>query len=320
MNPKTLTQHAFFASCLALLSTTACAERECTDEEREEAGADENDDCTRYVPLVTFDADESETVREGWEPGDGVILTGDIRAVRVVEGNSDDEVVIVWRGQVALAEGREKDVVEATLDNLTTELRRSGSNIRFSASRNDSSADLGAAVTVQLPSGFDGVFEIDKRKARGGNVRIDYLGDAAELRVDMNDLGGDLDLGGVSGVRRAIINTRGDISMRGAFSSALEAAVIHSHFGDVEARFSGVPESHVRIVTEFGDIDVNVPGSEDFTLSGVSDGRSVTFSNPPSGCLTRTNSPTSKDLLCNAGDPGGLTFDLEADGDITVSF
>lgn len=319
MNAKTSLHLACFATCFAFLSTTACAERECTQAEREEAGADENDDCTRYVGLVTFDAEDSESEREAWAPGDGVLLTGDIRAVRVVEGTLDDQVVIQWRGQVSLADGRERDVVDATLDNLTTQLSRSGSTIRFRASRNDSSADLGAAVTLQLPPGFDGVLEIDKRKARGGNVRTDYVGNASELRIDMNDFGADLDLGGVAGVRRAIINTRGDISMRGAFTSELEAAVIHSHFGDVEARFDGAPQSHVRIVTGFGDIDVNLPGRDDFTLSAVSDGGTVNFSSLPNGCLTRTNAPTNKDLLCNDGDPDGLTFELEADGDITVA-
>jgi hypothetical protein len=297
-----------------------CAERECTEAEAEAAGADGNDDCTRFVPFVSFNEKEKHSSRRDWEMGDDVLITGDIRSVHVIEGESEDEVRVVWNGQVDLAQGRERSVVDATLEHLTTSMTKSSAGkITFTADRKDSDADLGAAIVLELPAGFDGDLVIDKRNRRSGDVEIDFLGRAVSLEVDMNALGDDLELGGVSRLRTAIVNVDGDITMTGAFGSSLRAAVLHSSFGDIQARFDAPPESHARLVTDFGDVAVRVPADGDFTLAAVAE-RAVTFDGVPSACRTRDDSAASKAMICGEGDPAGLTFDLESDGEIDVTF
>ncbi len=300
---------------LAPTLLTNCVKRDCTEQERDEAGADDNDDCTRFVPLVVFDDDDEQTDVEPWESGQEIVLTGDIREVRVVRGSAD-EVAFDWHAQAALAQGREKSVVDSTMDHLTVALRSSSSKITFEADRGTSEADLGAAVVVKLPDGFDGRLFIDKRNERGGDVDIDYLGDAYELEVDMNDLGEDLTIGDASSLQRAIINTSGDIEMTSAFSDALEAAAIHTEFGDIVARFESEPMSHAKIISDFGDVAIDIGSGANFTLTAEAD--TVTFSGLPSTCSQRTDSETSKSLMCNDGDPDGLTFEVEASSEVTV--
>jgi hypothetical protein len=290
-------------------------ERDCTDQEREEAGADDNDDCTRFVPLVVFDDDEKRRNTETWESGQDILVTGDLREVTVVQG-SEGEVEFEWHAQAALAQGREQDVVDATMKHLSASSNSSASTVTFEADRGSSDADLGAALVIKLPPEFDARLHIDKRKERGGDVAIKYLGDAIELEVDMNDLGEDLTIGDAASLRRAVVNTTGDIEMTSAFGEVLQAAVLHSEFGDIVARFAAEPTSHARVISDFGDVSVEVGASANFTLTAEAD--TVTFNGLPSTCSTRTDSETSKSLLCNDGDPDGLTFEVVASGEVTV--
>ncbi len=306
------------ALCLLPVVSTGCVTRECTEEEREAAGADSNDDCTKFVALKEYTSDETETSRRDWSDGDDVRITGRIRHVRVVEGDSSDEVVVEHTAQVDLASGREDDVVERTLGHLETSMSRSGDTVVFSADRGSSEARLGATITVELPQGFNGRLTIDKTNTLRGDVDIRYLGDAPELVIDMNATGADLNLRDVSSLRHVEINTHGDILGESPFSDELRTALLHNTIGEIDVSFSGVPQSHALIVAEFGDVAVKVPRDAAFNLSASGD--DVSMSSTPSGCVTGTGSDEARLLQCGGGDSGGITFDIVADGDVSVGF
>lgn len=305
---------------LSQLALTGCVERECTQEERESAGADENDDCTRYVPLKVYPSEESETERADWSPGDDVVIAGDVRGIVIVRGDSSDEVAVEWTAEVELADGREQDVIDATLDKLEISMTSSDGQVTFRGDRQDSKADLGAKIRVELPTDFDGRLRIDKTNMRGGDVRINYLGDATELVVDMNEPLADLTIADVDSLETVLVNAGDDITIDSPFGSNLVGAVLHTASGDVSAAFSAAPRGYARIVSDFaGDVTVDVPADADFTLSAIADGfGEVSFSGTPSSCDTRVRSEQDKAMVCNDGDPDGLTFEIVADGDIAV--
>lgn len=306
------------ALCLLPVMSTGCVSRECTDEEREAAGADSNDDCTKFVGLKEYTSDETKTSRRDWSDGDHVRITGRIRHVRVVEGDSSDEVVVEYTAQVDLASGREDDVVERTLGHLETSMSRSGDTVVFSADRGSSDARLGAKITVELPQGFNGRLTIDKTNTLRGDVDIRYLGDAPELVVDMNATGADLNYRDVGSLRHVEINTHGDIIGEAPFSDELQTALLHNTIGEIDVSFAEAPRSHALIVAEFGDIAVKVPRDGAFNLSASGD--DVSIASLPSGCVTGTAGDESRLLQCDDGDPDGVTFDIVADGDVSVGF
>ncbi len=307
---------------LCQLSLVACVERECTQEEREAAGADDNDDCVRFVQLETFTSSDTQTESVGWSSGDDVLLIGDIRGVRVSRGDADDEVVVRWKPEAELAQGREQDVIEATWAKVAVELVSSGDQVTFSADRQGSAADVGAKIEVLLPSGFDGDLKIDKTNHRGGDVVIRYLGESKHLEVDMNEMLANLDLADVSSLETAIINTRNDITMGKAFGPNLDAVVLHTDSGDIEAKFSAAPKSHATIVSDFaGDISVDLPGDADFTLTAeAGTSGEIEFSGTPSGCRTARDGEQFAAMVCNEGDPDGLTFDIISDDSVSITF
>lgn len=293
-----------------------CAKRECTDEERERAGADENDDCEVIEPLKEFEAEDSETRSIEWSSGLDLRIRGQIRDVDMVRGSAD-EIRVVYTAEVDLAQGRERDVVERTLAHLTTSLEQDGSAIVISADRGESDAALGARIRVELPSNFDADISIAKPSGMPGDVELEYLGDTRALDIDMNSTGADLEISDAGNLELVEINTHGDITVADPFSN-LQQGVLHSTIGDIEALFDAVPESHVRIVADFGDVVVEVPADGDFNLSGVAE-RGVALGSLPADCVASAK-PSPKKMRCNAGDPDGLTFDLEAWAEITVGY
>ncbi len=315
-----LTSISLIACCQ--LSLVACVERECTEEERAAAGADDNDDCSRFVPLKTYTSSDTETERVAWSSGDDVLITGDVRGVDIIEGSSSDEVVVRWQAETELADGREQDVVQATWDKLAVELRAVDGGVIFEGDRQGSAADVGAKIEVRLPTGFDGDLTIDKTNRRGGDVQINYLGDCRNLEIDMNEPLAELDLADVSSLRTALINTADDIRMRGAFGDNLEIAVLHTESGSIEAAFNAVPASHATIVSDFaGDVAVALPGDGDFTLTAEAGTfGEVRFSGTPSSCRTAKDGEQSAAMVCNGGDDDGLTFEVISSDDAVISF
>jgi hypothetical protein len=185
-----------------------------------------------------------------------------------------------------------------------------------SADRGSSKSNLGAAIVVELPPSFDSDLTIDKGE-QPGDVALEFLGNTRNLNVDMNALGADLHVADATNLLRATINTDGEIQITDGFAS-LEAAAVHSAFGDIGVRFKAVPVSHARVLADFGDLTVILPGDGDFTLTGTAE-RGVSTGNAPAGCSS-SSSPSPKSMECNAGDPDGLTFELRASGEIQLGY
>jgi Putative adhesin len=311
---------AMLALCAVTVSaalSTGCVKRDCTDDERNAAGADSNDDCTKFVPLHTFTASKAEEKSAEWSSGTDLKVRGDVRSVQIVKGDVDDAVVVSYKAQVDLAEDRTKDVVEQTMEHLKPSLTRNGDTIEVSANRGDIHANLGAAVVISLPPGFDSDIVINKATALPGDVLLKYLGNTRQLNVDMDALGADLSIADVDAVRLATINTRGDIDINGVFTQ-LDKAVLHTSHGDIEARFGSAPQGHVKIVADFGEIVIRLPADGAFSLRGDAE-QGVSLGKTPKACQTDSDSSGSL-LQCNGGDPDGLTFDLKASQEIALGY
>ncbi len=301
-------------ACLA----SACVERECTQEERLEAGAQDDDECRRIVPLRTFTADRSDAVQRerSLQAGQDLRIEGDVRGIEIVEGESEDRLVVTFLPQVELADGRSQEVAEATMQELETSVSRSGNTVVLRADRGESRARLGAKLTVELPSEFNGKLSIEKFAGRTGDVEIDYLASARELDIDIESLG-DLELSHTGDLRRVLINTEGDVETAPFASPNLEIVYIYSEFGDISTGFARSPSDHVWLQADFGDIRVDVPGDDDFILLAEGDS-GVQLVDVVDDCEADNSKPNRKSLICNDGDPEGITFNVRADGSVRV--
>jgi ribosomal protein S17 len=302
---------------VSVVSFSGCVKRECTDEEREAAGADSNDDCTKFVPLRTFTADDAEERSIAWSSGTDLKIHGRVRTVSVVRGKADDTVTVAYKAQVELAQDREASVVEKTMSHLETSLIRKGDTIEVSADRGDSEAKLGAAIVVHLPPSFDANLVLDKTSSLPGDVTLSYLGNTSQLVVDMNATGADLTVADVDALRRVTINTHGDIALDGAFA-VLDAAAVHTTIGDISARFAAVPDSHARLVADFGELVVTLPADGVFNLRAVGE-QGVSTGNAPESCQS-SQVPSPKLMKCNGGAGDLTTFDFEASQEIQLNF
>lgn len=297
---------------------SACAERECTQEERLEAGAEDDDQCRRIVPLRTFTADRGEAVRRErrMEAGQNLRIEGDVRTIQIVAGDSEDELVVTFLAQVELADGRSDEVARATMQDLETSLSRSGSTVVVRADRGESRARLGAQVTVELPTEFDGKLWIEKFAGRTGDVEIDYLARARELDIDIESIG-DVKLSHTGDLRRVLINTEGDIDTTAFRSPELDIVYLYSEFGNIATSFGRTPSDHVWLQTDFGDIRVDVPADDDFIL--LAEGSSgVQLADVHEDCTADDSDVNRKSLICNAGDAEGITYNVRADGSVRV--
>jgi hypothetical protein len=315
----TLMLNAQWCALLALGActlSTACVQRECTDEEREAAGADANDDCVRLVALHTFTSDDPEERTTEWSSGTDIKIGGLVRSVSIVKGD-EASLSVTYSAQVDLAEDREASVVKKTMSHLKTSLTQKDGFIEVSASREDTDSNLGAAIVVHLPAEFDSNLIIDKTTSMPGDVALKFLGDTNQLVVDMNALGADLSITDAGALRRATLNTRGDIEISSSFAS-LDSAAIHTSHGDITARFSVVPEGHVKVFADFGELGVALPALGKFNLRAEAE-QGVSTGNPPEHC--KSNSvPSPKLVQCDGGDPDGLTFELRASQEIQLSY
>ncbi len=297
---------------------SACAERECTQEERLEAGAEDDDQCRRIVPLRTFKADPSDAVRRErrMDPGQDLRIEGDVRSIEIIAGDSEDELVVTFLAEVELADGRSQEVARATMEDLETSLSRSGNTVMVRADRGESRARLGAQVTLELPTEFSGKLWIEKFSGRTGDVEIDYLARARELDIDIESIG-DVKLSHTGDLRRVLVNTEGDIDTTAFRSPELDIVYLYSEFGDISTGFDRSPSDHVWLQTDFGDIRVDVPADDDFIL--LAEGSSgVQLVDVHDDCTADNSDADRKSLICNAGDDEGITFNVRADGAVRV--
>lgn len=296
----------------------------CTDEQAETRDTAE---CTNEVELVTYTAkaDDAVTLTEAWESGDDVRLEGAVREITVVEGESA-EVVITYRAQADLADGRSESFVRDRFDELEVEFERRGETLRLDVTHPRTSVELGAVVTLALPPDFDGDLSIQKYGAPG-NVTIEHLGRARVLDVDMEQPDSDLLVEDNGSLRRVRLNAAGSVETVAFDDANLEQVVINSEEGDIVTAFDVVPESHATLLTgkiqgdsvkdTGGNIRVGLPVSGDFTAATFT--KDQARFEDLSSCDRFEIADDIQKLVCGSGDRDEmLTFEITSSSNITV--
>ena len=298
-------------------SLSGCVVRECTEEERDDVGADGDDTCHKVVPLKTFtdEAEHDESV--DWEAGDNLRIEGDVREIEVMEG-SGDEVTVTYQAQVDLASDRSDEVVIRTMRHLTHSLEKDVDTIVVSSDRGESDSNLGSIVEVRLPPEFDGDITIDIKQGRPGPIDLDFIGAAQHLEIDKDSLGA-LRIASVRNLRSALINTNGEI-LTGTFGSEeLDQVVIHTELGNIETSFSNPPGHSATVVADLGDVTIALPDDGDYEMQVAADD-GVSLSGVPGACTVDDDEPDAQSMTCNAGDPDRVTFKITASGEASIDF
>lgn len=322
---KTLMDRWNSVAWVGLVTALGCGESPpCTDEQAETRDTAE---CSNDVELVTYTADEEEeaALTEPWRSGDDVRLEGAVRELTVVEGEAD-EVVITYRAQADLADGRSESFVRDQFDELEVEFERRGETLRVNVAHPGTSVELGAVVTLALPPDFDGALEIQKYGAPG-NVTIEHLGRARVLDVDMEQPDSDLRVEHTGALRRVRLNAAGSVDTVPFEDVNLEQVVINSEEGDIVTAFDVVPESHATLLTgkikgesikdTGGNIRVGLPADGDFTAATYTKDQ-ARFEGLAS-CDRFEIADDIQKLVCGSGDRDAmLTFKITSSGNITV--
>ncbi len=308
-----------------LAAASACGEsRPCTEEEVENR---DTLDCSSDVELVTYTAssEDTVTVSQAWASGQALRLDGAIREVNVVEADGDD-VEITYRAQVELADGRPESFVRETMGHLDVSFETRGETLVFEATHPGTKAELGAIVTVAIPSDFDAELTIQKYLAPG-DVVIDFLGRARELDVDMEAIGAELLVQDAGALRRVRLNASGNVETVAFDDSRLEQVVINSEEGNIVTGFEVVPRDHARIITgkiddgqlkdTGGNVRVSVPADGDFTLATYTK-KQARFTGA-SRCTRTVIADDIQRLDCGDGDVDDmLTFSIKSGRNIDV--
>lgn len=299
-------------------SANGCALRECTEEERVAAAASDDATCGRIEPFERFVGSDEEELSVDWESGDHLLVEGAIRELEIIEGSSSDTVEVTYQPLVDLATGRTQEVVEATMDNLTNSLESVDGTIVVSSSRGDSGSNLGSIVLISLPSDWDGDVNIDIMGNLPGDMDLDFLGEAKALTIDKDSLG-DLEVDNPNLLEEATINVRGDI-LTGSFSADnLFGAVVHTTIGDINTAFSDVPSVVAKIVADFGDIEILLPDTGDYTMQVVAED-GVMIDDEPNACVIDDDEENAQSMTCGDGDDDRTTFEIDADGEVEIGF
>jgi len=314
--------------CLMLgLVLVGCVEsRACTEEEVE---AGDTDDCSVQVELVHYSASRADavTLSEEWQEGMDLRLEGAVREVVIDRGARDDEVVITYRAEVELLEGRPTAFVEEVMGELVVRMQQRGESLVVDASHPGTTAALGALLEVSLPEAFDGDLVVQKG-GMPGDVVVEFIGEANLLDIDMELPSANLLINDTGRLRRARLNVAGDIETAAFSGSRLEHVVINSEEGNIDTAFDVVPLSHARLVTgkldgrrlkeTGGGIELALPRSGNFTLATTAD-RGVRFSGTTNACTVDEVSRDVRLLTCGRGDVDDLlTFDVVSSDDVDV--
>lgn len=321
MNTSTVLKTGF-AIAVAYFGSTACVARECTSEEQQEVGATGAEECKTYTPPEQHIGDKTVETLD-YTAGTGLSINGDFRNLEIeaFDGGGTGEVEVSWTPVVDLAQGRSKDEVENTLEQLDVSIGESGGNITVNAKRLGSS-NVAAILNVRIPNDFSGDIKIEQGGDANdaGDVDLLFLANAKHLNMDLNSSankttvkGGDLETAEIH------VNGFCDIETDTFASPSFGGASITAENGDIRTSFSSVPAgAAVKVISEDGDVSVALPGEGDYTMQATSSdfefGAAI-----PSSCSEATNAGGGS-LTCGAGsEDKRLDFDLEAtDGALEI--
>jgi hypothetical protein len=170
-----MTKFHFSALTFALLfSLGGCEVQEC---DNEETGADGL--CLKSLKRWTA---PDETVQVSYRAGANMGIDSPNGDVRVVRGTSTDTVSVTFEPFVLRAYDTPDEEAEADLDSLERSIEDDGiGNLTVDVTRpSGSPSSLGADITVELPTSFDGVLEVNQDN---GSTEVDFVGDATAVQV-----------------------------------------------------------------------------------------------------------------------------------------
>lgn len=285
--------HFSALSFALLLPLGGCEVQEC---DNEETGADGI--CLKS--LKRWDAPD-ETMEASYTAGASVTIDSPNGDVHVVQGESADTVSATFERFVLRAHDTPDEEAEADLDSLERSIEADGNgNVVVDVSRpSGSPSSLGADITVELPTSFDGVLEVDQTN---GSTEIDFVGAAVGVVVTSNNGGCDIATGAAS-----------DVS-------------VHCDNGDLSASVAAASsQTGSGFSTGNGSITLSLPSDGIFSVQAQAlAGGSVIIEGLPDACSVAEASNAAKTVSCNGATTQDPIYVAEADGtglaDVILSF
>ncbi len=240
--------------------------------------------CTEFEFATRYElAPETQSV--AWVAGTPIQIISPNGTVTVTQG-SGASVEATFTPFTLHEDNKEDAARKEMTENLTVSVAESGGKIVVRADKSgDANGGTGADITVRLPAGFDGAFEISQNN---GSVDADLRGSTPASTKVVNDGAGDLAVHGAQGPLEVTAST-----------------------GDVELSIAAWPTSNGSVFSDNGDITITVPAAADGTIELVTD-YELTESGVPETWVATSNGYTM-----NTG--AGATVNVTADfGDIAL--
>ncbi len=239
------------------------------------------DNCVEFQTPTRYEL-EDETLSAAWTTGKAVRVVSANGQVNVVQGSSA-EVSATFGAFTLHEEDKEDEARREMTENLKVEVTDSASEILVRVTTTeDASGGTGADITVRLPSGFDGAFEVAQDN---GSVEVDLTGSTPASTKVVNDGAGSL----------TVYGARGELD-------------VTASTGDVTLSIASWPAGNGTVFTDNGDIDVSIPSSAEGTLilsaegELTEDGIPATWTETADGYTMGTGVGGTVDITTDFGD------------------
>ncbi len=247
--------------------------------------------CLQIGPATRFEGN-AKTASSAYVAGQGVRVASVNGNVKVSVGSTDH--VEVSYVPFVLDKKTNEAAAKSQIDsNLVVDVSLVGNDVVVkSSTKSGSSSSLGADLTIKLPQGFSGAFEIAQQN---GEVTAD-LGSSAVVSTRVVNSGA----GGVS-----VVGARGTLTVSADVGDVTVGVSQWGHAGENGTIHSGN-----------GAVTLSVPAAADGQLVLTADGM-ITLSSVPSS-WTKTETSSSKTFTMGAGN--GAHLDVKNDfGDIALT-
>jgi hypothetical protein len=185
--------------------------------------------CIQLEPATRFEG-TPKTQSAAYASGQGVRIQSTNGVVKVTQGTSS-QVEVTFQPFALDKKTNEAGASSAMQNNLILSASTVGNDVVVSASRKSgSSSGLGADITVKLPAGFNGAFEVDQDN---GEVDVDF-GTLTPAGTAVKDTGaGSLNVKGAAGPLD-ITTDVGDVIVTVAkWGAAGEDGTVHTGNGNI---------------------------------------------------------------------------------------
>jgi hypothetical protein len=187
-------------------------------------------------------------------------------------------------------------------------------------------SSLGAQVTVELPSNFDGTLIVNNRgrgdvATRGEfDVNVGFVGNATSLDVRTGADIGDCKIQGASSVTKSEVHCGAFVQLHGVSDfvnvttsfGAVSNDAIDVELASVSAAGGGALSS------ADGAIKLSMPAGAVYSVQAQTQDGAVQVNGAPAECSVEEAAPSSKTLTCGSGGPNYVVG--AGDGDVVLAF